>query len=716
MNRITRFVLGRKLMISVAWLVLAAVGGATAGATTNRLTGDYTVPGSRAFQTDAKIDALYHNGAGGAGYEPTIPVITLPVGQTVDTPGIRAQLGTAFGSVAQAIPNSRIVDYATTGNRSFVTSDGRTTFALVFTHRPSYGVPDPTTKIQPAIAAGAPAGWRVEVTGINQLTYSSASSSSNTGPGTLAETLIGGLGALIVLIFVFGSFLALLPLVIAAVSILTTFLLLLGVTHVTDVSFVVEFLVALVGLGVAIDYSLLVVTRWREERDHGRDNATAVVNAMSTAGRAVVLSGLTVAIGLLALIVLPVPFLRSVGYGGVLIPLVSVGAAVTLLPVLLGTAGPHLDWPKIRHEAAASRPWSAWARLVVRRPWLAAIVGTVALAALTLPLLSIQLGSPRSEALAQSGPAFDALQTLIGGSVPRGVLSPIEILTRDGDTTTAPAVARVNGVDASVAPATSDYHRQGTELITVLLNDEGSSPAGQDTVRRVRAAVAGDTNVLGVGGRDVEAIDFNQATYGNFPLMLSLIAVLTFVLLARAFRSVLLAFKAVALNLLSLGAAYGVLVVVWQFGNGSQALWGVPATHAVTFWVPVIVFAFLYGLSMDYEVFLLMRMREEYNASGSTTSAVVAGIGRTGRLVTSAALILFLAFLSMSATPVTDVRIMATGLGAGILLDATVIRSLLVPSLVALFGRYNWWLPAFAARLLRVEPSQLSPRPQRTAA
>lgn len=320
MNRITRYVLGHKAMICIAWLVLAAVGGATAGTTTKRLATDFSVPDQPSYQTDGKIAALYHNGAG---VEPAIPVITLPAGQTVDTPGIRPQLETAFASVAQAVPNSRIVDYPSTGDRSFVTSDGRSTFALVFTDRPQFGVADPTTKIKPAIAAVAPAGWRVDLTGFNQLAYSSPPS---TGPGTLAETLIGGLGALLVLVFVFGSFLAILPLVIATISILTIFLLLLGLTHMTDINFVVEYLVALVGLGVAIDYSLLVVTRWRQERDLGHDNTTAVVNAMSTAGRAVVLSGLTVTIGLLALVVLPAPFLRSIGYAGALIPIVSVGA------------------------------------------------------------------------------------------------------------------------------------------------------------------------------------------------------------------------------------------------------------------------------------------------------------------------------------------------------------------------------------------------------
>jgi RND superfamily putative drug exporter len=187
--------------------------------------------------------------------------------------------------------------------------------------------------------------------------------------------------------------------------------------------------------------------------------------------------------------------------------------------------------------------------------------------------------------------------------------------------------------------------------------------------------------------------------------MLVAVALVTFVLLTRAFRSLLLALKAIVLNLISIGAAYGVLVLVWQQGYGSQAVWGIPATGAIAMWVPLMAFAFLYGLSMDYEVFLLSRMREEYDATGSTGTAVVQGLGRVGRLVTSAALILFLAFASLASVPSVDVKILATALGAGILLDATVLRALLVPALVALLGRWNWWLPAWAARPLRVPPS-----------
>jgi RND superfamily putative drug exporter len=208
-----------------------------------------------------------------------------------------------------------------------------------------------------------------------------------------------------------------------------------------------------------------------------------------------------------------------------------------------------------------------------------------------------------------------------------------------------------------------------------------------------------------VGGIVAQNSDFVSAVYSSFPLMVALIAVLTFLLLARAFRSLLLPLKAVVLNILSVAAAWGVVVLVWQHGVGSNAIWGVPAVGSIPSWLPLMVFAFLFGLSMDYEVFILARMREEYDATGSTRAAVVNGIGRTGRLVTSAALILFLGFVSMATAPGTQVKMIATGLGAGIILDATVIRALLVPAAVALFGRWNWWLPHPVARVLRVAPA-----------
>jgi RND superfamily putative drug exporter len=238
---------------------------------------------------------------------------------------------------------------------------------------------------------------------------------------------------------------------------------------------------------------------------------------------------------------------------------------------------------------------------------------------------------------------------------------------------------------------------------------DGSSTAGRDTIDRIRAAAHAVGGDVRVGGEGAQNKDFISAVYGNFPLMICLIAIITFILLARAFRSLLLPLKAVVLNVISVGAAWGVLDLVWQRGHGSSLIWGIAATGSVTAWIPLMVFAFLFGLSMDYEVFILARMREEFDKTGSTDTAVVRGIGRTGRLVTSAALILFLAFMSLASGPDTDVKVLATGLAAGILLDATVIRALLVPAVISLFGRWNWWLPHLPARLLRVEPS---PSPQ----
>jgi len=295
--------------------------------------------------------------------------------------------------------------------------------------------------------------------------------------------------------------------------------------------------------------------------------------------------------------------------------------------------------------------------------------------------------------------------------VPPGVLTPIEVLSTGDTHVLASRLSRLPGVYAVVAPSSPDYRVGGTALITVLPAAEAGQPAGQRTVATVRSATAHDPAVAGVGGIGVEIIDFTAATYGNLWKMLALIALVTFGLLAVAFRSLLLPVKAVALNFAAVAAATGVLVFVWQEGHGSDTLWQVSATGAVTFWAPVFLFAFLFGLSMDYEVFILSRIREEYQATGSTPGAVIAGLGHTGRLVSSAALILALAFLAMSSAPATAIKILATGLGAGILIDATIIRCLLVPALVALFGRWNWWLPARPVWLRKRLPT-LVPAPE----
>ena len=504
------------------------------------------------------------------------------------------------------------------------------------------------------------------------------------------------------LIFVFRSFTAVIPLLMAVVAIPTTFLLIWPLTAITDVSVIVQFLVALIGLGIAIDYALLIVVRWREERQQpGMTNAQAVENAMQHAGSAVVFSGTTVGISLMALLVVPIPALRSIGIAGLLIALVSVAVAVTLLPVVLATVGPKVDWPRNQRDARPSRGWSSWARLVVRHRWIAAAVSLSILGALVVAATTIQFGNPRATSLAQKGSARIALDNLTASGIGTGPLSPFDALVEKGDpVAVAKTFATVKGVHAAVAPA--DWRKDGTALITVIPTEDGNSPAGRATLDRLRTApVDGEVSI---GGEAAQGADFLDAVYSNFPLLILLISAFTFLLLARAFRSLLLPLKAVLLNLLSVAAAWGLLVLVFQHGFGS-GIWGIDATRAINVEMPIVVFAFLFGISMDYQVFIISRMRESYDRTKSTPTAVVEGIGRTGRLVTSAALILGLAFVAFGAQPGTEAKMFATALGGGILIDATIIRGLLAPALVAILGRWNWWLPARPARMLRVKAS-----------
>jgi RND superfamily putative drug exporter len=706
MRRWGELVLRHRVLIVIAWALVLVAGGAVSSTVSDRMTVNFSLPGQPGDEAANKIIALYHNGGNTA---PLIATVTMPEGQTIT--GNEDAVAKAFAGIATAVPDRplRVVDEANTGDKAFRTSDDRTAYAMVFYPFPrSFAEELPTKPIEEVVKSAAPVGAGVGVTGMDAL----AVGDDTGGPGVLTETLLGAAGALIVLLFVFASALAFLPLVVAAVSILATFLMLLPLTYVTDVSFIVQFLVALVGLGVAIDYSLLFVTRWREERDHGRDNHDAVVAAMETAGHAVLFSGLTVAIGLLALVVLPVPFMRSVGYGGALIPLASVLVTLTLTPAILGSIGPRVDWPKIRHENKPSRGWTAWARLMVRRRWIALLSALAVIAVLFVSFLGIKIGLADSSSLATSGPAYDALQTLERGDVNTGVLTPMEVLTEtDQAQSVADTLAKVDGVTRAVVPTGPGASVDGKTVVLVFPDRETVNSQSVQVVRDV-TAVADDTDgVIGVTGVGNAQVDFLHAVYGNFPLMLLIIAALTYILLVRAFRSLLLPLKAVILNLVSLSAVYGLMVLFWQEGYGSEAVFGIAATGAVTFWIPLMVFAFLFGLSMDYEVFILARVREEYDAGAGTDDAVIQGIGRTGRLVTSAALILFLAFAALASGPGTDIKVMATGLGFGILLDATLVRSVLVPTLVSLFGSWNWKLPDWVARVLRIQPSHSHAEP-----
>jgi RND superfamily putative drug exporter len=705
-SSLTRWVLAHKRIVVIGWIALTIAGIAASGPATERLANDGSVPDKESWETSVEIAARYDGNPQGSS-SPLLPVVTLPPGTSVDSPGVKAELAAVDARLRKALPHARIASFASTGSRAFVSKDGRTVFALAYPRAPArsdWGEnPAAAQAAVKALDGVTVAGRPVRVTGFDALSEDSGGSE---GPGVVVEALIGGVGALLVLVFVFASVLAVVPLVMAFVAIMTAFLPLLALTAVAEVSPIVQFLIVLIGLGVAIDYSLLVVSRWREERAHGAQGDEAVQRAMEAAGRAVVFSGITVAIGLLALIALPLPFLRSMGYGGMLIPLVSVLVAITLLPVVLAKAGPRLDWPHLRSDDKASRAWTRWAQTVARHRWVAAVAGAAVIVALAFAATELQLGSDDADTVAQSGDAKQALLALEHAGIGEGALLPHDVLVASGTdpARVAASLSAVDGVHGAVAPA--DWRRDGTALVEAIPIADSGDSAGRATLDAVRATAHAAGPDVRVGGEPASNADFIDAVYGSFPLMIALIAATTFILLARAFRSLLLPLKAILLSGLSIAAAWGVLVLVWQKGYGSELIWGIQATGSIPSWLPLMAFAFLFGLSMDYEVFILARMREEYDRTGSTELAVVRGIGRTGRLVTSAALILFLTFVAMASGPGTDIKMFATALATGILVDATVIRALIVPALVLLLGRWNWWLPKASARVLRVAPSQ----------
>ncbi|MFE6165774.1 MMPL family transporter [Streptomyces sp. NPDC056486] len=708
----TRWVLAHRWPVVLGWLVLFLVGGAMTSGTIDKLTFESRLPDKPAQKAnDALAERFAQTGGKNA---PLLLVVTLPEGTTADSPDVRGQWGDLIAKVTPE--GGRSVSYANSGDDSLLSKDERTTVALVYPPANPSNAPyeQSLPAIKKTVEQAKISGAQVELTG--QPVLSGRDSGAQRSP--IYETLIGALGALVVLALVFTSGLAIVPLLMAAVAIPTTFLLVRGITGITDVSFIVQYLVALIGLGIAIDYALLVVTRWREERNKpGADGPEpearklAVVRSVASAGRAVALSGATVAISLAALVVLPVPFLRSVGYAGLLIPLVSVAVALTLLPVLLYAWGDKLDRPRRTHRPD-SKMWTGVARLTTRRPALCALLSGAVLLALAAPVLSLRLGQPATSTLAQGGKPAAAFERIVDAGFGEGIARPVEVLVDAGSADSMTSkLGGVEGVAGSVAP--QEWQRGGQRIVEVWSEADPSSATGRSTVTDV-ADTARETAGTLAGGGPAQDVDFVDAVYGSLGLILIFVALLTFIVLARTLRSVVLPLKALVLNALSTCAAYGVVVLIWQKGYGSELLFDTPAVGAVTIWVPMAVFAFLFGLSMDYEVFILHRIRETHldlaakGETDTTVPSVVTGISRTGRLVTSAALILFLAFTALASIPITDVKVFATALAAGIIIDATVVRGLLTPALVTLLGRANWWFPRSLGRLLVTTPGPAS--------
>jgi RND superfamily putative drug exporter len=701
--RLAHLVARRRKAIIAVWVVLTLFGGFAAGQVSKRWFQSFSIPGRSAYETNQRTLHTF-----GVGVRPPNVVVFQTTGDATKSDAIRA----ATQRVAKASKGSLTSSYFSTGSLAFVAKDRHTTFMEVYPAGPAkFDTKSGAKELRKIAAAGLPAGTTVHVTGHDPLEEASSHGGGG-GGNVLLEAVVGGLGALVILLFVFGTLPAvLMPIAVAIAAILNTFTLVWALTYLTDVSIIVQFLIALVGLGVAIDYALLMIFRFRDELREGEDVETALVETMTHAGRSVIVSGSTVAVGLLSLVILPLPFIRSMGIGGMLIPAVSVLAAITLLPALLAVLGTRINSVRVLPKRFVDRGhpedglWGRWSRFVLRHPWRVALTGIAIVAVLTGFGTQLTPNESQLKNFPGSGDAIVGRDALSAAHISPGVMKPFNVLVANGDPQQVAAKLRtVPGVAGAVAP--KSWQRGSASLVQAFPAIDGAAPGIQGIIDRTNETLKGTGGTL--GGVAAVDRDFVHAIYGNFPYVLAFVLVLTLILLARAFRSIVLPLKAAILNLASLASAFGIVVFVFQEGHGSS-LWNISATGAVTAWIPLMIFAFLFGLSMDYEVFMLTRMREAYDETGSTNHAIELGLARTGKLVTSAALILFFAFLVLSSSPGYEIKLFAIGLAAGIIFDATVIRALLVPALMRLLGPANWWMPQWTRSALLIPKREKVP-------
>jgi len=533
----------------------------------------------------------------------------------------------------------------------------------------------------------------------------------------LARGEVFGLAlALVVLVVVFGGVAAaLVPIAVAIASIVVALAVVAGIGQAFVLNFVVVNVLVMMGLAVGIDYSLFVVSRFREERRAGRDVGDAVAVAGATASRAVLFSGATVVLALVGMFLVPHTIFRSIAVGAIAVVLVSVLAALTLLPAALGALGDRIE--RLRVPPLGRNPggglWSRVAAIALRRPARSLAAGVAVLVALAAPYATIETGKAGVATLPESfqtRAAYEAIEDAFG---PQGTAAAEVVVRGERTPELLAAVGRLREALAQ----DPDYGRTSVDVapggavtrVTVPVDGDAVGRQATTAVQELRErymprAFAGvDAEAL-VGGESADELDFAGIARERQPIVFAFVLGLSFLVLVAAFRSVVIPLTAIATNLLSVGAAYGLLVLVFQHGVAADLL-GFQRADTVESWVPLFLFTILFGLSMDYHVFLLSRIRERWLATGDTVASVAFGVGTTARLITGAALIMVAVFAGFARGQLVMFQQMGFGLGAAVLIDATLVRSVVVPAAMALLGRRNWWLPGRARRGARLEPT-----------
>jgi RND superfamily putative drug exporter len=552
------------------WVALTLFGVFAGSQVSKRWFQSFSIPGYSGYETNQKTLELF-----GTGIRPPIVVVFHTSGDATQSTAIEAAMTRAAKAVPPWAPSPppnpfafqpRTSSYFSTHNLMYVSKDKHTTFEEIYPPGPAtFSTRSGATDILAAAQKGLPAGITVNVTGHDPL--EEASSHGGGGGNVFLEAVIGGLGAVVILLFVFGTLPAMLmPVAVAVAAILNTFTLVWALTYITDVSIIVQFLIALVGLGVAIDYALLMIFRFRDELREGQDVETALVETMTHAGRSVIVSGSTVAVGLVSMVILPLPFIRSIGLGGMLIPAVSVLAAITLMPAMLAVLGERINSYRVLPERFIDRghpedgAWGRWARFVLRRPWAVAAVGVAIVAVLVTIGVQLNPNEAQLKDFPGTGTAIAGRQMLADAGISPGVMKPFVTLVEETPSSgsSPDAIAReeqkVSGIAGAAVPPGPGWHHGIYTLVEAFPAIDGAAPGIQGVINRVNDTIKGQGATL--GGQAPVDRDFVHAVYGNFPYVLAFVLIFTLLLLTRAFRSIVLPIKAAILNLVSLGAAF----------------------------------------------------------------------------------------------------------------------------------------------------------------
>jgi RND superfamily putative drug exporter len=707
LQRLAAWCYRRRRRVLLLWLAGLVSVSVISGAFGNAFAQSFSLPGTESQRAADLLAARFPARAGDEGQI----VFSAPAG--VRDPAVQARMDALFAEIARVPGVTSVASpYAGTGAQQ-VAKDGTVAYATVQFAKRAFAVPQSAKDSIRHLAERANGGGlRVELGG----------RMFQDQPGLGPTELVGILAAVIILLVVFGSVLAMgLPIVTALFGIGIGIGFVQLVSHAVSTPDFATQLAAMLGIGVGIDYALFIVTRYRQGLHQGLDPQTAVVRAIDTAGRAVVFAGCTVVISLLGLFLMGVEFVRGLAVGASITVLIVMLVSITLLPALLGFAGHTIDKLSVpgrstREGHTRASLWFRWSRVVQRRPWPAFVGGLLLLLVLAIPLLSIRLGFPDTGGSPTSDTTRRAYD-LIADGFGAGANGPL-VIAAEYPKGTDPAVldrlATAARTTPGVAAATPPIQNPAGDAAVIRVIPTTSPQAERTTtlVNDLRNHVIPDTLrgsrvVVHVGGFTASGIDISERLSSRLPLFIGAVLTLSFLLLLVVFRSILVPLKAVIMNLLSIGAAYGVVVAVFQWGWLADVL-GVSKPGPIAPFIPMMMFAIVFGLSMDYEVFLLSRVREEYDRSHDNALAVADGLAATARVITAAALIMVTVFASFVLGDDPNIKIFGLGLAVAVFIDATVVRIVLVPATMELLGDRNWWFPHWLDRFtprLHVEPA-----------